>query len=359
VPTDPAYPTERLSYTAQDADLRLVLTRLPEFPGAASPVTPDDVIAAGTEPVTSSVSANDPAYVIYTSGSTGRPKGVVVSHRNVIALVAATRDEYALGSSDVWTLFHSSAFDVSVWEMWGCLLTGGRLVVVPYFVSREPEKFRDLLPYGLEIARSLVAARPGAHAMVIGADLYSRFLNYDDRSTSVLLGDGAGAAIVGEVPEGRGFLDVHLSSHGDAQDLIKVPAGGSRTPTTAETVAAGGHLFTMQGRAVRDFVLDNIPQILDKLVTDAGFSLNDVRCFVPHQANGVLLDHLVEACGLTDTHTRRVVERYGNLGSASVPVTLDDAVRSDVIHDGDLVLLAAFGGGMSVGATLLRWSAAA
>jgi amino acid adenylation domain-containing protein len=145
VPTDPAYPAERLAYTAQNADLRLVLTRLPEFPGASSPVTPDDVIAAGTEPVTGSVSADDPAYVIYTSGSTGRPKGVVVSHRNVIALVDATRDEYALGSSDVWSLFHSSAFDVSVWEMWGCLLTGGRLVVVPYFVSREPEKFRDLL----------------------------------------------------------------------------------------------------------------------------------------------------------------------------------------------------------------------
>jgi amino acid adenylation domain-containing protein len=145
VPTDPAYPAERLAYTAQNANLRLVLTRLPEFPGASSPVTPDDVIAAGTEPVTSSVSADDPAYVIYTSGSTGRPKGVVVPHRNVIALVDATRDEYALGSSDVWSLFHSSAFDVSVWEIFGCLLTGGRLVVVPYFVSREPEKFRDLL----------------------------------------------------------------------------------------------------------------------------------------------------------------------------------------------------------------------
>ena len=144
VPTDPAYPVERLAYTAQDAGLKLVLTRLSEMPGASA-VTPEEVIAAGMEPVTSTVSPDDPAYVIYTSGSTGRPKGVVVPHRNVIALVDATRDEYGLGSSDVWTLFHSSAFDFSVWEIWGCLLTGGRLVVVPYFVSREPEKFRDLL----------------------------------------------------------------------------------------------------------------------------------------------------------------------------------------------------------------------
>ncbi|WP_202919013.1 non-ribosomal peptide synthetase [Saccharothrix deserti] len=147
VPADPAYPTERLAYTAQDADLRLVVTRLPEFPGTSStvPVTPDEVIAAGAEPFTSTMTPDDAAYVIYTSGSTGRPKGVVVPHRNVIALMDATRAEYRLGSSDVWTLFHSSAFDFSVWEIWGCLLTGGRLVVVPYFVSREPEKFRDLL----------------------------------------------------------------------------------------------------------------------------------------------------------------------------------------------------------------------
>lgn len=211
--------------------------------------------------------------------------------------------------------------------------------------------------YGVEVARHLVAARPGAHALVVGADVYSRILNYDDRSTAVLLGDGAGAVVIGEVPADRGFLKVHLSSHGDAQDLIKVPAGGSRTPTTAETVAASGHLFTMQGRGVRDFVLDNVPPVLDKLLTDAGHSLADVSCFVPHQANGVLLERLVERCGLTDAHTHRVVGEYGNLGSASVPVALDDAVRSGLVRDGDLVLLAAFGGGMSVGAAVLRWSA--
>ncbi|GAA0220485.1 hypothetical protein GCM10010492_18160 [Saccharothrix mutabilis subsp. mutabilis] len=141
VPTDPAYPAERLAYTAQDAALKLVVTRLAEFPGATA-VSPDVVVG---DSVVESGSADDPAYVIYTSGSTGRPKGVVVPHRNVIALVDATRDEYGLGSDDVWTLFHSSAFDFSVWEIWGCLLTGGRLVVVPYFVSREPERFRDLL----------------------------------------------------------------------------------------------------------------------------------------------------------------------------------------------------------------------
>ncbi|GGP79772.1 non-ribosomal peptide synthetase [Saccharothrix coeruleofusca] len=147
VPTDPAYPADRLAHTARDADLRLVVTRLPEFPatGATSAVTPDEVVAAGSEPFTTATTPDDAAYVIYTSGSTGRPKGVVVPHRNVIALVDATRPEYRLAPSDVWTLFHSSAFDFSVWEIWGCLLTGGRLVVVPYSVSRDPLALRDLL----------------------------------------------------------------------------------------------------------------------------------------------------------------------------------------------------------------------
>ncbi|MFH8839665.1 non-ribosomal peptide synthetase [Streptomyces sp. NPDC017868] len=150
VPTDPAYPADRLAHTARDAGLDLVITRLAEYPAeAGTPVTPDALLASGDAPGTAepagAAGPDDPAYVIYTSGSTGRPKGVVVPHRNVVALIDATRDEYGLGPSDVWSFFHSGAFDFSVWEIWGCLLTGGRLVVVPYLVSREPGEFGDLL----------------------------------------------------------------------------------------------------------------------------------------------------------------------------------------------------------------------
>ncbi|RZQ60181.1 3-oxoacyl-ACP synthase III family protein [Amycolatopsis suaedae] len=211
--------------------------------------------------------------------------------------------------------------------------------------------------YAVELARSLVAARPGTHALVIGADVYSRILDFGERRTSVLLGDGAGAAVLGKVPEPAGILAVDLSSYGEAQDLIKVEAGGSRVPTTARTVAEGGHYFTMRGRQVRDFVMDTLPPLLDKLVTNAGLTLADVDTFVPHQANGVLLRQLVDRCGLSGAHTHLVVDRYGNVGSASVPVALDDAVRSGRVAAGDVVLLAGFGGGMSVGACLARWSA--
>ncbi|WP_172381394.1 3-oxoacyl-ACP synthase III family protein [Streptomyces sp. MNP-20] len=212
--------------------------------------------------------------------------------------------------------------------------------------------------YGLELARSLVAANPGTHALVIGADVYSRILDFADRRTAVLLGDGAGAVVVGEVPDGHGVLATDLHSYGQAAGLIKVVAGGSRVPATARTVAEGGHFFTMQGRAVRDFVIDNLPPLLEKLVTRVGHAFADVDCFVPHQANVVLLDELVRRCSFRDTaRTALVADRFGNLGSASVPVALDDAVRSGGITGGDLVLLSGFGGGMSIGNSLLRWSA--
>jgi amino acid adenylation domain-containing protein len=146
VPTDPAYPADRLAYTAADAGLRLVVTRMPDHPADAT-VTPDELAAAGTghDPVTTGVTPDDPAYIIYTSGSTGRPKGVIVPHRCVVSLVDGTRDEYRLGPGDVWTLFHSIAFDVSVWEIWGSLLGGGRLVVVPHATTRDPNAFHQLL----------------------------------------------------------------------------------------------------------------------------------------------------------------------------------------------------------------------
>ncbi|MEO3752521.1 ketoacyl-ACP synthase III [Streptomyces sp. B6B3] len=210
--------------------------------------------------------------------------------------------------------------------------------------------------YGLELARSLVVANPGSRVLVVAADVYSRILDFDDRRTSVLLGDGAGAAVVGEVAEGTGILATDLTTRGDQEHLIKVRAGGSRVPTSAATVAEGGHYFTMQGRGVRDFVMEQVPPALERLLARLDLDASDVDCFVPHQANGVLLDELVARCGLQKAHVARVLERYGNIGSAGVPVALDDAVRGGAVRPGDLVLLSGFGGGMSMANCLLRWS---
>ncbi|MEU7996522.1 amino acid adenylation domain-containing protein [Micromonospora sp. NPDC049060] len=163
VPIDPAYPAERIRYTVEDSRVSLLV--------GADGVEVDELLAAdtddaaGTGPATAG--PDDPAYVIYTSGSTGRPKGVQVPHRNVLALVAATRDEFGLGPADTWTMFHSSAFDFSVWEIWGCLLTGGHLVVVPHLVVRDPAEFHALL----RAERVTVLNQtPSAFAQLVDAD---------------------------------------------------------------------------------------------------------------------------------------------------------------------------------------------
>ncbi|MEV6929981.1 ketoacyl-ACP synthase III [Dactylosporangium sp. NPDC051485] len=210
--------------------------------------------------------------------------------------------------------------------------------------------------YAMALARGLVSLHPGAHALVVGADIYSRILDFGDRRTAVLFGDGAGAAVLGPVPEGYGIIDLDLVNHRGTEKLIRIEAGGSRRPPTRETVDAGEHYFRMDGRGVRDFVMENVPPTLAALVERAGYGLDEVDHFVPHQANGVLLDELVKRCGLAGARTLHTLERYGNIGSASVPVTLDEVNRTGSLTDGDLVLLAGFGGGMSIGACLLRWS---
>jgi acetoacetyl-CoA synthase len=211
--------------------------------------------------------------------------------------------------------------------------------------------------HALVLARTLVANRPGSHAVVVGADLYSRILDFDDRRTAVLFGDGAGAAVVGAVPPSRGMIDFDLASRGDAHGLIRVEAGGSRQPASHKTLADGGHYFRMNGREVTEIVLHEVPPFVDKLLSHAGVAADEVGHVVPHQANGVLLEQLVDRCGLTGATTHRTVEKYGNVGSAAIPVTLDEANRAGRLADGDLVLLLGFGGGISMGASLLRWAA--
>ncbi|QNP68038.1 ketoacyl-ACP synthase III [Streptomyces roseirectus] len=211
--------------------------------------------------------------------------------------------------------------------------------------------------YALDIAHGLAAQRPGSHVLVIGADLYSRFLDYTDRGTAVLLGDAAGAAVVGEVPDGYGILGTELGGHGDAHELIWIEGGGSRTPASHATVDGGGHYLRMKGRGVADFVMANVPPMIEPLLECCGVTVDDIDHFVPHQANGVLLGELVERCGLTGARTHTPLVKYGNMGAASVPVALDEAVRDGLVSDGELLLLAGFGAGMAAGLCLLRWSA--
>ncbi|WNI18781.1 3-oxoacyl-ACP synthase III family protein [Actinacidiphila sp. ITFR-21] len=214
--------------------------------------------------------------------------------------------------------------------------------------------------YALAMAEGLLRSRGGdGHALVIGADIYSRILDHRDRRTAVLFGDGAGAVVVGPVAGADGFIGTRLRGHGDGHRLISVPAGGSRKPPSEQTVRDGEHYFTMDGRGVRDFVTGEVPEAVAQLLRDCGLGTDEVDHLVPHQANGVLLRELWPALKLPRAALHLTVEHCANTGSASVPVTLDAAHRAGDLRKGDTVLLAGFGGGMNTGLALCRWTATA
>ncbi|MBB0230092.1 beta-ketoacyl-ACP synthase 3 [Streptomyces calidiresistens] len=197
--------------------------------------------------------------------------------------------------------------------------------------------------FALATARGLLATgEAGRHALIIGADLYSRILDRTDHRTVVLFGDGAGAVVLGPArQEGRGeILATRLRSFGSRRSLIEVPPGG---------------LFRMDGRAVSDFVLREVPPAVGAFLADNEVALADIRHLFVHQANGVLVDKIAAELGLLPgTVVHKTVDRYGNTASAAVPLTLDRAYRTGTCAPGESALLLAFGGGMAVGMALIR-----
>jgi len=192
-------------------------------------------------------------------------------------------------------------------------------------------------------------------ALVIGAETYSRIIDYEDRKTCVLFGDGAGAVVLGRVPYGYGILASYLRADGTKTSLVQIPAGGSREAITAATLAERKHLFQMDGRGVRSFLAETFTDAIYSVLQRADLSLEDVDLIIPHQANGVILKECFRSLGVQDERVHYILERYGNTAAASVPMTLADAVRAGRVQNGSCLLLMAFGGGMTWGSTVLRW----
>ncbi|GGK78970.1 3-oxoacyl-ACP synthase III family protein [Mangrovihabitans endophyticus] len=193
------------------------------------------------------------------------------------------------------------------------------------------------------------------YGLVIGADVYSRIIDRGDRRVASLFGDGAGAVLLGPVPSDRGLLGWDLRTFGALSDLVCVDAGGSRTPVTPQTTAAGRHLFRMDGRGVADFVRAELPPAIKRVLASTGVAPEQVDHVVPHQANAVLLTSVAESLDLPRARLQLTADEHGNTGAASIPLALDTAERSGAFAGDDLILLTGFGGGMSVGSVLLRW----
>lgn len=202
---------------------------------------------------------------------------------------------------------------------------------------------------------ALVGSGRFRNALVIGAEKLSSLVDYTDRESCVLFGDGAGAVFLEANPEGGKILDMTLGADGSGSDLIKVEAGGSRLPTSLETLEQRQGFISLQGRAVFKFAVSQIESVVQELLMRNGFAVEDLDLFVPHQANLRIIQAAIDRLGIAAERTITTVEQFGNTSSASVPVALDQAVRSGQLASGDLMALVAFGGGLTWGGALVQW----
>jgi len=210
--------------------------------------------------------------------------------------------------------------------------------------------------YGLTTAAGLVAAGASQHALVVGGDVMSSIIDYTDRATCVIFGDGAGAVVVEASDDDRtGIIDFENYVDGREGEALQLPAGGSLLPTSAETVAERLHYVKQDGQAVFKFAIRNTEEACRRLLDRQGLSAGDIDLFVSHQANRRIIQSAAEKLGLAPEKVIINIERYGNTTAGTIPLALDDAVRAGRLKRGDLVLLASVGAGFTVGAVLLRW----
>jgi 3-oxoacyl-[acyl-carrier-protein] synthase-3 len=209
--------------------------------------------------------------------------------------------------------------------------------------------------YGLVQAYGLVSSGLSKRALVVGADVLSKLMNFADRSTCVLFGDGAGAAVLERVENG-GFLAFELGADGAGGVDLHLPAGGSRIPTTAESVARGDHYVHMNGRQVFKFATRVLVSSAEHVLEQSGLSIEDIDVYVPHQANTRIIDHAVAKLGIPEDRVVVNVDRYGNTSSASIPMALADALAEGRVHKGDTVLMTGMGAGLTWGSAVMNWT---
>jgi 3-oxoacyl-[acyl-carrier-protein] synthase III len=209
--------------------------------------------------------------------------------------------------------------------------------------------------YALAQAAGMVGSGLSEHALVIGADVLSKIMNLGDRSTCVLFGDGAGAAVVERV-ETAGFRAFELGADGAGGIDLQLPAGGSRMPASAETVARGDHYIQMNGRQVFKFATRVLVSSAEKILGECRLSAADVDVYVPHQANIRIIDHAVAKLGIPEDRVVVNVDRYGNTSSASIPLALGEAVERGRVQEGAIVLMTGMGAGLTWGSVLMRWT---
>jgi 3-oxoacyl-[acyl-carrier-protein] synthase III len=209
--------------------------------------------------------------------------------------------------------------------------------------------------YALAQGYAMLAGGLSTKALVVGGDVLSKIIDWHDRSTCVLFGDGAGAVVLERVAEG-GFLGFELGADGAGGVHLSLPAGGSRSPASAETVAAGQHFVQMNGREVFKFATRVLVSSAEKVLEECGLAVADVDVYVPHQANVRIIDYAARRLGIPAEKVVVNVDRYGNTSSGSIPLALAEAVEDGRIRPGSVVLMTGMGAGLTWGSGLIEWT---
>jgi 3-oxoacyl-(acyl-carrier-protein) synthase III len=209
--------------------------------------------------------------------------------------------------------------------------------------------------YGLATASNMISAGMYNHILVVGAETLSRITDYTDRNTCILFGDGAGAVVLGEVAEGRGFRSFELGADGGGGELLKVSGGGSRLPASADSLEAKQHYIYMAGNEVFKFAVRIMGSAAEDALSKAGMSKEDVDLLVPHQANIRIIQSALNRLNLPEEKAMVNLDKYGNMSAASIPVALAEAVEQGRVNEGDCLVFVGFGGGLTWGASVLIW----
>jgi 3-oxoacyl-[acyl-carrier-protein] synthase III len=209
--------------------------------------------------------------------------------------------------------------------------------------------------YGLATGSQFIATGAYQRVLVIGAEVFTRILDWTDRSTCVLFGDGAGAVVLEPTDEPGGLVSFVLGSDGAGACSLYVPSGGSRQPASAETVERREHYVKMAGRDVFRFATRVLPESVVEALSKAGLSVEDVDVLIPHQANTRIIDHAVRRLAISQSAVFSNVERYGNTSAASIPVALCEAIEAGMVHSGSTVVMSGFGAGLSWGTVVWKW----
>jgi 3-oxoacyl-[acyl-carrier-protein] synthase III len=209
--------------------------------------------------------------------------------------------------------------------------------------------------YGLTMVESMIRTGQIRHALVIGAEVLTKYVDYTDRSTCVIFGDGAGAAVLGPVADDKGILATKIMSDGSYEEQLFAPGGGTKLGTTHETIDNRDHFFKMRGNELFKVAVRSMAGISKEMLDKAGYTVDDVKLVIPHQANQRITDAVASRLKVPEEKVYSNIAEHGNTSSASIPIALDECLQRGKIEEGDLVLMTAFGGGVTWGGTLVRF----